>query len=144
MITEEARKLICLQVQIDQPEDLKRQASPHYNAGDLEQALSTYHKCRSYTDGIYDPTERNWPVIIAALIWQQADPWDIAPSSLRTRRRMLKWTTGFNIAACYLKQYEYERCGRLCTAMIREFHSDGSVNKLLAEKDLDLGMNQRL
>lgn len=109
--------------QITQAEAYKDEGNRHYREGNYKRALGAYHKVFCYVNGLQAPADCPADAAGAGFAGIPGIPSGFAPASQIPREslpavKMLKQSTRLNMAACYLKLGEHQKCVDACTTAL--------------------------
>ncbi|CAE7032142.1 FKBP4 [Symbiodinium natans] len=98
--------------QLKQAEAYKEEGNRFHKEGNYKRALGAYHKVFCFVNGLVPPPAG-----------QKEDPQDPGPGNQIPHDRVedlkkLKQTTRLNMAACYLKVGDFQKCVEACTAAL--------------------------
>eukprot|EP00927_Polykrikos_kofoidii_P029642 TRINITY_DN25607_c0_g1_i1.p1 TRINITY_DN25607_c0_g1~~TRINITY_DN25607_c0_g1_i1.p1 ORF type:complete len:368 (+),score=81.66 TRINITY_DN25607_c0_g1_i1:144-1247(+) len=102
--------------QIQQAQTHKEDGNRYFAAGDYKKALGAYHKVFCYLNGLQAPNDNSG----------SAPPVTPSPNSLVIPKgswgdvKQLKQSTHLNMAACYLKVEQYQKCVDVCGKALQQ------------------------
>lgn len=97
--------------QIAQAEEYKQTGNEAYGEGNYKKALGAYHKVFCYVNGLQAPPERAADDAARSAVNLESQ----IPQDRVADVKRLKHSTKLNMAACYLKLGEHQKCVDACT-----------------------------
>merc|ERR1719168_232744 len=95
--------------QIQQAEAYKAEGNARFKAGEYKRALGSYHKVFCYVNGLQLPGEKSEAASYAGMMGRSTSASQV-PAERAESVKSLKQSTHVNMAACYLKLSENQKC----------------------------------
>merc|ERR1712232_532191 len=99
--------------QLEQAEQYKQDGNAHFKEGNYKRALGNYHKVFCYVNGLQVPGEKSEASSYTDMMGKSAGS-QVPDDKVESVKR-LKQSTHLNMAACYLKTQEHQKCVDACT-----------------------------
>uniref|UniRef100_A0A7S1F0W2 peptidylprolyl isomerase n=1 Tax=Noctiluca scintillans TaxID=2966 RepID=A0A7S1F0W2_NOCSC len=93
--------------QIKQAEEFKEAGNGQFKEGNYKRALASYHKVFLYVNGLQISSERS-------ALPEESRSTNVVPKDRVEDVKRLKLTTNLNMAACYLKLDDHQKCVDTC------------------------------
>merc|ERR1712083_1193165 len=104
--------------QIDQAESYKQEGNTHFKEQNYKRALGNYHKVFCYVNGLQVPGEKNEAASYGEMMGKSNS--SQVPADRVKDAKQLKQSTHLNMAACYLKISQHQKCVASCTKALNE------------------------
>mmetsp|Transcript_4428 Transcript_4428/g.13428 ORF Transcript_4428/g.13428 Transcript_4428/m.13428 type:complete len:218 (-) Transcript_4428:277-930(-) len=100
--------------QVEQAEQYKQKGNGHFKEADYRKALGSYHRVFCFVNGLQVPGEGSEAASYGQMMGKSSPGLQV-PAEKVEDLRLLKQSTYLNMAACYLKLDEYDKCITTCT-----------------------------
>mmetsp|Transcript_59037 Transcript_59037/g.175629 ORF Transcript_59037/g.175629 Transcript_59037/m.175629 type:complete len:226 (+) Transcript_59037:71-748(+) len=106
--------------QIEQAESYKQQGNTFFKEGSYRRALGNYHKVFCFVNGLQIPGEKNEASSYADMMGTSMTSASQVPKERVEDVKKLKQSTHLNMAACYLKLSEHQKCVTACNKALAQ------------------------
>mmetsp|Transcript_29125 Transcript_29125/g.53139 ORF Transcript_29125/g.53139 Transcript_29125/m.53139 type:complete len:210 (+) Transcript_29125:75-704(+) len=122
--------------QVQEAEGHKQRGNDFVKEKEYKKALGAYHKVFLYVNYLQLPGEKNEASSYADLMGKNGQPQ--VPAELVEDVKRLKQSTSLNMALCYLKTTQYQKCVDACTKALAGIQSSKAYFRR-GEAQLELG-----